>query len=201
VQGGAQDYLIKGQVNGHLLARSLRYALERHRTQEILRSLALMDDLTGLYNRRGFMALAEQQLKLAGRGHREFLLISVDLDGMKRINDIFGHQEGDRSLRETAGVLEQTCRQSDIIARLGGDEFAVLMIDAAAESTETIVGRLQENLDAHNAASGGLFKLSLSIGTARFRPDQPTSLEELLARADEAMYAQKRINNGRHNSR
>lgn len=106
VQGGAQDYLVKGQVDGHLLARSLRYALERHRTREVLRSLALMDDLTGLYNRRGFMALAEQQLKLAGRGHREFLLISADLDGMKHINDTFGHQEGDLALRETARVLE-----------------------------------------------------------------------------------------------
>jgi diguanylate cyclase (GGDEF)-like protein len=201
VKAGAQDYLIKGQVDGHLLARSLRYARERHRSQDLLRSLALTDDLTGLYNRRGFMALAAQQLQLAGRGRREFLLISADLDGMKGINDTFGHQEGNRALRETAEVLKQTFRESDLVARLGGDEFAVLMIDAGAESNETFVDRLQANLEAHNASSGGLYKLSLSLGTSRFRPDRPTSLEELLAQADAAMYEQKRENNGNHTSR
>lgn len=200
VQDGAQDYLVKGQVDGHLLARSLRYAMERHRGKEVLRSQALTDELTGLYNRRGFMALAAQQLKLAGRGRREFLLISADLDGMKHINDTFGHQEGDRALRDTARVLKQTFRESDLMARLGGDKFAVLMIDAAAERDATIAARLEANLEAHNTASGGLYNLSLSLGTARFRPDQSTSLEELLAQADEAMYAQKREKNGNHNA-
>jgi diguanylate cyclase (GGDEF)-like protein len=200
VQEGAQDYLVKGQADGHLLARSLRYAQERHRGKEVLRSQALTDELTGLYNRRGFMALAAQQLKLAARGRRECLLISADLDGMKHINDTFGHQEGDRALRETAEVLKQTCRESDLMARLGGDEFVVLMIDAAAESAATIAARLQANLETHNAASGGLYNLSLSFGTARFRPGQSTSLEELQTQADAAMYAQKREKNGHHNS-
>jgi diguanylate cyclase (GGDEF)-like protein len=199
VQDGAQDYLVKGQVDGHLLARSLRFAMERHRGKEVLRSQALTDELTDLYNRRGFMALAAQQLKLAGRGQREFLLISADLDGMKHINDTFGHPEGDRALRETAEVLKQSFRESDLMARLGGDEFAALMIDAAAESNETIAARLQANLEAHNASSNGLYNLSLSLGMARFHPDRPASLEELLAQADAAMYAQKREKNGHHN--
>lgn len=98
VRTGAQDYLVKGQADGRLLSRAIRYAMARNQTQDVLRSLALREELTGLYNRRGFVTLAEQHLKLARRAGRAVLLVFVDVNGFKRVNDRFGHPEGDRAL-------------------------------------------------------------------------------------------------------
>lgn len=192
VQDGAQDYLVKGQVDRNLLLRALRYALQRHELQEQLRSLSLTDELTGLNNRRGFMTLAAQQLKLADRTKRGLLLLFADLDHMKQINDTLGHPEGDRVLTEAAGVLRETFRGSDIVARVGGDEFVVLAIEYAPASDELVRNRLLKNLELANAKRARPFPLALSIGTAGYDPNQPCSLEELMARADSAMYAHKR---------
>ncbi|MCM8776092.1 MAG: diguanylate cyclase, partial [Candidatus Omnitrophica bacterium] len=134
VRHGAQDYLVKDEVNEKLLIRSIRYAIERHQLQESLRSLTIVDELTGLYNRRGFLIHAEQQVKLANRTRRGFFLLFADLDDFKKINDNFGHPEGDNALRETAKILKTTFRGSDIKARMGGDEFAVIVIEAEARN-------------------------------------------------------------------
>lgn len=128
---GVQDFLAKGQLNRATLARSLRYAIERHRLQKSLQSLSLIDDLTGLHNRRGFLALAEQHLRVIRRKGAG-LLAYLDLDDLKTINDTYGHLEGNRALVGTACILRACFRQSDILARLGGDEFCVLMTDAGA---------------------------------------------------------------------
>jgi PleD family two-component response regulator len=143
IQLGAQDYLIKGELNKNILVRALCYAIERHRMQEQIRSLSLVDELTGLYNRRGFLTLASQQLKLAHRLKKRMLLVFADLDGMKRINDTLGHQEGDKALIEIAKILKETFRESDIIARLGGDEFVVLTLEKSVSSDDAITKRLQ----------------------------------------------------------
>ncbi len=192
VQGGAQDYLVKGRVDENLLVRSLRYAIERHRLLSALRSLSLIDDLTGLYNRRGFADLGEQHLKLARRSARTVTLVYADLDRFKMINDTLGHHVGDRALLKITEILRATFRRSDIIARLGGDEFAVLALEASGEDAELLVERLRERIQMFNQLSREPYQLSLSIGIARFREGSRARLEEMLARADAAMYEEKR---------
>ena len=168
---------------------------QRKRMEETLRALALVDELTGLYNRRGFLTLGQQQLKAADRTKRRMVLLFADLDGMKRINDTFGHPEGDRALIETADVLRETFRESDIIARFGGDEFVVLAIETDGFPAEILANRLQEKLEARNATEDRRYKLSLSMGLARYDPEYPCSIDELVAQADRAMYEQKRGDN------
>src|SRR5260370_22698888 len=129
LQRGAQDYLVKGKIDGHTLWRSLRYAMERQRVQLELLNLSMLDDLTGLYNRRGFLTLAEHHVRLACRTGKPFLVAFADLDVLKQTNAPFSHQEGNRALVEAAAVLRTSVRHSDVVARLGGDEFAALMLE------------------------------------------------------------------------
>lgn len=154
-----------------------------------LRADSVTDDLTGPYNRRGFMTLARQQALIAGRSDESLLLFYADLDGMKAINDTYGHLEGDRALKEFASILKATFRESDIIARIGGDEFAVLA--AGADSAASAVERLEEALERRNRRRRR-YRLSLSYGSACYEPGRKGSLEELLAIADGLMYQQKR---------
>src|SRR6266478_536376 len=174
-----------------LLMRAVRCAAKQYMLQAELGNLALTDELTGLYNRRGFMALAERQLKLARRSGRGMLLFMTDVDCLKQINDSFGHFEGDRALKRTADVLEETFRGSDVVARLGGDEFAVLAIEAAGHSEATIKTRLFECLKSISADESR-YEISLSLGLARFDPSSCTSIGELMVKADQDMYEQKR---------
>jgi len=156
-----------------------------------LRHLALTDELTCLYNRRGFFAAAAHQLKLAGRKAQSLLLLYCDVDNLKNINDSYGHQEGDLALIRTADALEQAFRDSDILARLGGDEFVVLAPEASNQTQEVLLPRLEKTLKKSNAGESR-YQLSLSVGVARFDPKRAVSLGELMAQADEAMYEQKR---------
>lgn len=191
VQAGAQDYLVKGEFELPLLVRSVRHAIERHRLFSALRSLSLIDDLTGLYNRRGFADLGEQYLKLARRSGRGVTVVYVDLDRFKAINDSLGHHVGDRALIKVADILCATFRRSDIIARLGGDEFGVLALEAADESAELLVERLRERVQDFNETSPEPFQLSISIGMARHDDDPRVRLEDMVAAADAAMYREK----------
>ncbi len=181
----------RSQPVSELLMRAVRCAAKQYMLQAELGNLALTDELTGLYNRRGFMALAERQLKIGRRSGRGMLLFVMDVDRLKQINDSFGHFEGDRALKRTAEVLEETFRDSDVVARLGGDEFAVLAIEASGHSEASIKTRLFEYLKAISAEQSR-YEISLSLGVARFDPNSRTSIGELMVKADQAMYEQKR---------
>lgn len=168
--------------------------VERQRAEEALRNLTLTDDLTGLYNHRGFFTLAEHHAKIAHRTGKSSLLIYADMDGLKEINDAFGHTEGSLAIAKTAMILLKTFRDSDIVARLGGDEFAILSPDVSSDQVEKILERLHNNLDLHNAESNNAYKLSLSIGAICIERNNSSSIEELVALADRAMYENKRQN-------
>ncbi|HJR62130.1 MAG TPA: GGDEF domain-containing response regulator [Gemmatimonadaceae bacterium] len=191
VKEGAQDYLVKEHLTGNALGRAIRYAIERHRVQSALRQLALVDTLTGLYNRRGFFALAEHSVKLAQRTGRGVVLLFADLDGMKQINDTFGHQEGDRAMLEVAALLRNTFRRSDIVGRLGGDEFAILALDAPPQVAEMLAARTIERVREANVSRERKYQLSLTIGTAVFDYARTPTLDHLLAEADRRLYEQK----------
>jgi len=192
LQEGVQDFLAKERLDRSALARSLRYSIERHRLQKMVQSLSLIDDLTSLHNRRGFLALAEQHLRLILRKGAG-MVVYLDLDNLKLINDTYGHLEGNRALIVTANVLRACFRQSDILSRLGGDEFCVLMTDAGRDSAQQVRKRIQQRVDFINALSTWRFRLSLSIGFADVPAVHQPSLEELLRIADARMYEEKRM--------
>ena len=191
LQEGAQDFLIKPELTDGQLARAVCHAIARQRLQVSLRSLSLNDELTGLYNRRGFLALAESRQKLAARQGIRSSMIFGDVDDLKHINDTFSHREGDCALQEVADVLRECFRESDIIARIGGDEFCALLTDAS-ESSETLMirDRLRRALEARNSRRKCPYQLSVSVGIARITV--PYGLEYQLSRADAQMYQQKR---------
>lgn len=192
VREGAQDYLDKGLINTRTMLRALRYAIERQHQQEVLQQLSLIDDLTGLYNRRGFMTHGGKYLKLAERTERCMLVLFADVDGLKDINDQFGHQEGDKALADIAGLIKNTFRESDIVARIGGDEFAILALDIPEKVNDVILTRLYEKLGLLNSSPQRRYQLCLSVGTTTYIHQQPRTLEELLYMADMQMYKQKR---------
>ncbi len=192
LKAGAQDYIIKGQVDGKFLTRILNYNLERSRLQMELQRLSLVDPLTGLYNRRGFTTLAAQHLKLASRSKRGFGIFSIDVDGLKKVNDRDGHAAGDRLLAAVAGVLTSAFRGSDIVARMGGDEFAVMAMDLQKEHMILLEARLADRLRQHNAGLPPDQAAGFSTGAVYFDPAGPATLEGLLDHADRLMYEKKR---------
>jgi diguanylate cyclase (GGDEF)-like protein/PAS domain S-box-containing protein len=179
-------------VDGGGLVQVVRDITERKNLEENLRNSSLKDDLTGLFNRRGLLKQAAPYFDFARRQKENLLLLFIDLDGMKRINDEFGHNEGDNALINTAAILNRSFRSTDIIARLGGDEFTVLVTDLNA-SKEDAITRLNENLKAYNAVETRGHKLAFSIGVATLEQERLTCFEELLEQADQAMYEQKRM--------
>jgi diguanylate cyclase (GGDEF)-like protein len=171
-----------GAVKQVLLDRELRY-------------LAVTDDLTCLYNRRGFFAAATQQMKLARRKGKGMLLLYCDIDNLKKINDTYGHREGDQAIVRATDALEEAFRDSDILARLGGDEFVVLALEVSDEDQAVLLHRLEKSLQ--KSINGQTHcKLSLSVGLARFDPQHAVSLGELMEQADRDMYEQKRNHRG-----
>lgn len=164
---------------------------ERKQVEERLYALSTRDELTGLYNRRGFFTLVEQQLKMAARGKNDIHIFYADMDNLKEINDTHGHQEGDLALVEIAAILKETFRESDIIARVGGDEFVAVPVGTTGETVSLITDRINRNIELHNAEKARPYRLSLSFGIVDYRPEAPVSIDELLARGDNLMYEQK----------
>jgi PAS domain S-box/diguanylate cyclase (GGDEF) domain len=163
----------------------------RKYAEDELKALLLVDQLTGLHNRRAFIALSEQALKLATRQERDVLMIFIDVDQLKHINDTHGHLVGDRALIDTARVLRESCREADLIARLGGDEFVALMTVDSDQTAELVCERITARVATHNREIDRGYELSLSLGAKRSKAEG-TMLVDLLAQADTALYEQKR---------
>jgi diguanylate cyclase (GGDEF)-like protein len=174
---------------GRALVRSGTLAIE---LQGELHQLASEDPLTDLANRRGFMPLLEHQLAVAQRQGEPLSVLFIDLDGLKAVNDRFGHAFGDQMLQETAAILRDTFRTSDVPARFGGDEFCVLLPGESREGGETGVERLARSVQTANRLPGRPYPLSLSVGVATFDPSRPINAEALIAEADREMYERKR---------
>jgi diguanylate cyclase (GGDEF)-like protein len=192
VRAGAQDYLVKGRFDGPHLAQTMLYAIERQRARSALQDQLLRDELTGLYNRRGFTMLAAQDVRLARRSKQDILVAFADLDDLKIINDSLGHAEGDRALKDVAGILRSTFRESDLVARIGGDEYAVLVRGCEPNAIVVLRHRLNEELISFQRRAKRRYRLSISLGFAHATASSITSVESLLRRADRALYREKR---------
>lgn len=186
IYGAPILYNKKPAAVGTILDISPRKFMERE-----LKALSITDVLTGLYNRRGFIALAEQQFKQTARKKEGLTLVFADLDDLKQINDRFGHTAGDKALVEVAEVFQEVFRKMDIIGRVGGDEFAILAPETSREYSDTINNRLQNQLAVHNTRAGRNYNISVSVGMVYCDPEKPCSLDELMSRADSLMYEQK----------
>lgn len=192
MQSGAQDYLSKNMADEVLLRRSISYAIERKQLLLKVNELAVRDPLTDLYNRRGFINLAEIQYASALRNSQNMAIILIDIDKMKAINDNFGHLAGDDAIIKTAGILKKAFRETDVIGRIGGDEFTVFALEPDLDSFESIIRkRVKDELVAHVEEPAYEYSLSLSLGFAFYNEQKKQSFDELLKTADENMYKDK----------
>lgn len=171
---------------------------EREMAEE-LRRLSVIDELTGVNNRRGFLLAARTEIERARQAHRPGVLLFIDLDGLKRINDTHGHGVGDEALRATARLLRANTRRRDVLGRIGGDEFCVLLTEAGTLADADLwADRLREQVARHNEAVAQEQRLAVTVGATVFDPDTPGTVEELIARADTAMYQAREQANGQH---
>ncbi|MEM0966733.1 MAG: diguanylate cyclase [Verrucomicrobiota bacterium] len=194
VQLGAQDYLVKGEYNDRMLLRALRYARERHRMRSMLRRLSVIDELSGLYNRRGFFAVAGRQFKeqLAtndGKSH----LFFFDLDRFKEVNDTFGHEQGDEALRSFSDLLKTVFDRDDLVARVGGDEFVAFVADSASRNPEEILKEFETALSRFNAEGKFSFAIQSSYGYRTVVYGEKITLDQALCEADSRLYEQKKM--------
>jgi len=183
---------VRPVVDEGFFVATVRDITDRKRWQRSLEALSLTDELTGLRNRRGFQSFATQQLRLLARSGGSAVLVSLDLDGLKAINDTHGHAAGDRALCEMAQVLQRSFRETDVIGRIGGDEFVVLAMGSGSRSVGRVLMRLTRTLASRNAVGDLPWTLSVSVGWARTPAGGGESLSSLLARADRHMYDRKR---------
>ncbi|MDH3727326.1 MAG: EAL domain-containing protein [Myxococcales bacterium] len=198
VKAGAQDYLIKGHIDGANLHRVIRYAVERKRTELELVRLAQYDQLTSLPNRTLLRERVDRALRRATRSGSGVATLILDMDRFKEINDMLGHEIGDKLLVEAAQRIRASVREQDTVARLGGDEFAVIL-EGVSEAKEVlpVVERIMESLEEVKSIDGNEVTSSTSMGIAMY-PDNGNDLSELLRAADLAMYRAKSSGRGRY---
>lgn len=188
LEEGACDYLVKEETHSSWLGRSLYHAVERHRLQSALEGLS-RDTVTGLYNRTGFMTVAEQILKLVPRS-RGCALLCADIEHLLRSNRLLGYLEGNRILWNTANVLRQTFRQADILARVGGDEFVVLALNASRENAPLLARRLQKKVDEFNVQRMGQAPLALTVRAGWIDPKTTLPVDALMNQVCQLLQSQ-----------
>ncbi len=188
---GVQDYLPPTDYDAAHLELMIHSSIERNRLKESLKALSFTDELTNLYNRRGFFTLMEQQFSLSQRTKQGFYLFLIDLDDLKQINDTHGHFTGDRALVETARCLTLSFRHHDVVGRVGGDEFAVIALGAAPGSDGPMKAHIHHTLEMLNQETFQPCKLSLSVGSTYYRGEAGKKLNDLLIAADEDLYRSK----------
>lgn len=191
IQNGAQDFLNKEEVTRDILVRSIFYAIERNELLLQLKAKSVKDDLTGLYNRRGFFELSNKIMNCSGASSKDFLLVYTDLDGLKGINDNYGHTEGDDAIIAAAEILREAFEESDVIARIGGDEFVILKICNGSDNGDDFKTRIKAAVDSYNSSSDKPFKLSISVGAIRYSGEEKANIDELLKISDMMMYSEK----------
>ena len=198
VKAGAQDYLVKGEADASLLARSIRYAVERKQYERRIRHLADHDALTQLPHSRLFRDRLRQAVALARRHQHMVALLFIDLDLFKQINDTLGHGAGDAVLVQVARRLSRCVRDSDTVARIGGDEFALVVADVTdVGQVARLADKIVSTLEQPMRARGRAVRVSASIGISVF-PQDGNDSDTLLRRSDLAMYRAKREGRGRH---
>ena len=190
VKKGAQDYLVRSELSERILRRALIYSLERHEILESLYRTTIVDELTGLYNRRGLYTLGNQQIELAKRHNDDIFIFFLDLDGMKTINDTLGHDFGDKALVDTSKIMHKSFRTTDILSRVGGDEFVVVAVKAQFEFIPIIIQRIKDFVKDQNS-SEEKFEISISIGVSKVDLDADSPLDEAIRDADKKMYDSK----------
>ncbi len=183
------------QVYSELEERVRNRTAALAQANEEIHQLSVTDLLTQLNNRRGFFLLADPALELARRNNRCCLLAFLDVDGLKRVNDELGHEMGDQLITDVADSLRATLRKSDIIARLGGDEFCVLVTEPEGNPA-VLRARILEGFREFNESHDRPYSLSASVGLLQTWPGESGSLEELLKKADELMYVDKKSKPG-----
>jgi diguanylate cyclase (GGDEF)-like protein len=182
-QLGAEDYIIKGKTDSLQLRHLIKYAVEQHEIQHELSNLTLIDKLTGLYTRQSLFILSQHYLKLANRVEKGMMYFLVDISNFNEISNTFGFAEQENALIDTANILKQTFRRSDVIARYAEDSFAIIALEAREDSNKILIKRLHQNLNAHKLKSKKAYTLALNIGTTYYDPKSPCSIAELMARA------------------
>ena len=191
VQDGAQDYLVKGQGQPELLARAIRYSIERKRAEERLTYLAQYDQLTGLVNRTLFRDRLIQAMARSKRLQQPLGLMLLDLDRFKQVNDTMGHDVGDHLLKAVADRLKDCVREVDTVARMGGDEFTIILEGLSCEQDITIIARrITDSLSEPFLIQQQNASIGVSIGITVY-PSDDHAIDELLKHADAAMYRAK----------
>jgi len=190
VKKGAQDYLVRSEISERILRRTIIYSLERHEILESLYRTTIVDELTGLYNRRGLYTLGNQQVELAKRHNDDIFIFYIDLDGMKEINDTLGHEYGDKALIITSTIMHKSFRTTDILSRLGGDEFVAVAVKAQYEFIPIMIQRIKDYIKEENKKLKG-YEISMSIGVSKVDLGSNSALEDAISHADKEMYGIK----------
>ena len=189
IHSSAQDVILMNNLDIDRAIWSILHSFERNKMINRLYEDSIEDALTGLYNRRGFLSLAEDAIELMDS--LNYHIIFIDLDKMKSINDEYGHNMGDSALQEASKILKSSFREGDIISRYGGDEFIVFVSDVEDEVIDKIKSRIKDNLEIINKSKKLRYTLALTVGHSKYDPSKKESLKEVIERADKDMYDKK----------